>query len=97
MAFLHHLQAILPDGASYRDQLYSRRENAYPLTSSATRLISNDKKLTSKLPGSETANHTRERLGLADMATALHDQQRQPDVTTFEQWLGLMIEREATD
>jgi hypothetical protein len=48
------------------------------------------------------SNHTHERLvalGLAGMAKALDDQQRQPDVTalTFEQRLGLMIDREATE
>jgi hypothetical protein len=47
-------------------------------------------------------NHTHERLtalGLAGMAKAFDDQQRQPDVTalTFEQRLGLMIDREATE
>ena len=47
-------------------------------------------------------NHTQERLvalGLAGMAKAFDDQQRQPDVTalTFEQRLGLMIDREATE
>jgi hypothetical protein len=47
------------------------------------------------------SNHTHERLaalGLAGMAKAFDDQQRQPDVTalTFEQRLGLMINREAT-
>src|SRR5271167_658820 len=47
-------------------------------------------------------NHTQERLvalGLAGMARAFDDQQRQPDVTalTFEQRLGLMIDREATE
>jgi hypothetical protein len=38
-------------------------------------------------------------LGLAGMAKAFDDQQRQPDVTTltFEQRLGLMIDREATE
>ena len=45
-------------------------------------------------------NHTHERLaalGLAGMAKAFDDQLRQPDVTalTFEQRLGLMIDREA--
>jgi DNA replication protein DnaC len=48
------------------------------------------------------SNHTHERLaalGLAGMAKAFDDQQRQPDVTalTFEQRLGLMIDREATE
>jgi DNA replication protein DnaC len=48
------------------------------------------------------ANHTLERLtalGLAGMAKALDDQQRQPDVTalTFEERLGLMIDREVTE
>jgi hypothetical protein len=48
------------------------------------------------------SNHTYERLtalGLAGMAKAFDDQQRQPDVTalTFEQRLGLMIDREATE
>ncbi len=48
------------------------------------------------------SNHTHERLvalGLAGMAKALDDQQRQPDVTalTFEQRLGLMIDRETTE
>ena len=47
-------------------------------------------------------NHTHERLaalGLAGMAKAFDDQLRQPDVTalTFEQRLGLMIDREATE
>jgi hypothetical protein len=47
-------------------------------------------------------NHTHERLaalGLAGMAKAFDDQIRQPDVTalTFEQRLGLMIDREATE
>ena len=47
-------------------------------------------------------NHTQERLvalGLAGMAKAFDDQQPQPDVTalTFEQRLGLMIDREATE
>jgi hypothetical protein len=47
-------------------------------------------------------NHTHERLvalGLAGMAKAFDDQQRQPDVTalTFEQRLSLMIDREATE
>jgi hypothetical protein len=47
-------------------------------------------------------NHTHERLvtlGLAGMAKAFDDQQRQPDVTalTFEQRLDLMIDREATE
>ena len=45
------------------------------------------------------SNHTHERLaalGLAGMAKAFDDQQRQPDVAalTFEQRLGLMIDRE---
>jgi len=48
------------------------------------------------------ANHTHERLvalGLAGMAKAFDDQQRQPDVAglTFEERLGLMIDREATE
>jgi hypothetical protein len=48
------------------------------------------------------SNYTHERLaalGLAGMAKAFDDQQRQPDVTapTFEQRLGLMIDREATE
>jgi len=48
------------------------------------------------------SNHTHERLaalGLAGMAKAFDDQQRQPDVTalTFEQRLGLMIDREAAE
>jgi DNA replication protein DnaC len=48
------------------------------------------------------ANHTLERLtalGLAGMAKALDDQQRQPDVTalTFEERLGLMVDREVTE
>jgi DNA replication protein DnaC len=48
------------------------------------------------------SNHTHERLaalGLAGMAKAFDDQQRQPDVTalTFEQRLGLMIDRETTE
>lgn len=48
------------------------------------------------------SNHTHERLaalGLAGMAKAFDDQQRQPDVTalTVEQRLGLMIDREATE
>jgi DNA replication protein DnaC len=48
------------------------------------------------------ANHTLERLtalGLAGMAKALDDQQRQPDVAalTFEERLGLMIDREVTE
>ncbi|WP_312014564.1 ATP-binding protein, partial [Bradyrhizobium sp. AUGA SZCCT0283] len=48
------------------------------------------------------SNHTHERLaalGLTGMAKAFDDQQRQPDVTalTFEQRLGLMIDREATE
>jgi hypothetical protein len=48
------------------------------------------------------SNHTHERLaalGLASMANAFDDQQRQPDVTalTFEQRLRLMIDREATE
>jgi IstB-like ATP binding protein len=47
-------------------------------------------------------NHTHERLvalGLAGMAKAFDDQLRQPDVTalTFEQRIGLMIDREATE
>ena len=47
-------------------------------------------------------NHTHERLvalGLSGMAKAFDDQRRQPDVTalTFEQRLGLMIDREATE
>src|SRR5277367_2016423 len=47
-------------------------------------------------------NHTQERLvalGLAGMAKAFDDQQRQPDVTalTFEQRIGLMIDRETTE
>ena len=47
-------------------------------------------------------NHTHERLtalGLAGMAKAFDDQQRQPDVTalTFEQRLSLMIDRKATE
>ena len=47
-------------------------------------------------------NHTHERLlalGLAGMAKAFDDQQRQPDAAalTFEQRLGLMIDREATE
>ncbi len=48
------------------------------------------------------SNHTHQRLvalGLAGMAKAFDDQQRQPDVTalTFEQRIGLMIDREATE
>lgn len=48
------------------------------------------------------ANHTYERLaslGLAGMAKAFDDQLRQPDAAalTFEQRLGLMIDREATE
>jgi hypothetical protein len=48
------------------------------------------------------ANHTLERLtalGLAGMAKALDDQQRQPDVAAlmFEERLGLMIDREVTE
>jgi DNA replication protein DnaC len=48
------------------------------------------------------ANHTRERLaalGLAGMAKALDDQQRQPDVAAlaFEERLALMIDREVTE
>jgi hypothetical protein len=47
-------------------------------------------------------NHTQERLvalGLAGMAKAFDDQQRQPDVTalTFEQQHDPMIDREATE
>ena len=47
-------------------------------------------------------NHTHERLvalGLAGMAKAFDDQLRQPDVVAlaFEQRLGLMIDREATE
>lgn len=47
-------------------------------------------------------NHTRERLaalGLAGMAKALDDQQRQPDAAAlaFEERLGLMIDREVTE
>jgi hypothetical protein len=47
-------------------------------------------------------NHTRERLaalGLAGMAKALDDQQRQPDTAAlaFEERLGLLIDREATE
>jgi DNA replication protein DnaC len=48
------------------------------------------------------ANHTLERLtalGLAGMAKAFDDQQRQPDVSalTFDERLGLMIDREVTE
>jgi DNA replication protein DnaC len=48
------------------------------------------------------ANHTYERLaalGLAGMAKAFDDQLHQPDATalTFEQRLGLMIDREVTE
>jgi DNA replication protein DnaC len=47
-------------------------------------------------------NHTRERLaalGLAGMAKALDDQQRQPDAAAlaFEERLGLLIDREVTE
>jgi DNA replication protein DnaC len=47
-------------------------------------------------------NHTRDRLaalGLAGMAKALDDQQRQPDAAAlaFEERLGLMIDREVTE
>src|SRR6184192_4140642 len=48
------------------------------------------------------ANHSHERLialGLTGMAKAWDDQQQQPDadVLTFEQRLGLMIDREVTE